>query len=220
MLVTFAITACNEHEELYKLFSDFFTYWPSSDNWEILIQTDEGNTTDEVLEIVNKFSKTYGNLSKIKHISYPLNKDFASFKNNLSKYAKGEWIFQIDADEHLSENLLKGYENLLEAYSDVDLIKLPRINIVKGITQQHIDKWGWNVQQDIPGYENQPVINFPDLQARLYKNQEHIVWKNKVHEIITGHKTEGVITDPDWALIHIKDIDKQEKQNNFYNTLV
>ena len=89
---------------------------------------------------------------------------------------------------------------------------VPRINTVSGITQEHIQKWGWR-------YENERV-NWPDYQTRIYKNIPNIRWKNAVHEVIEGHKQFTILPAVDeLALIHHKSIERQEKQNDFYSTL-
>jgi hypothetical protein len=52
------------------------------------------------------------------------------------------------------------------------------------------------------------------------KNNSSIKWKNKVHERLDGFKTYSTLPAQDeFCLLHPKTIKKQEKQNNFYNTL-
>ncbi len=66
-----------------------------------------------------------------------------------------------------------------------------------------------------------PVINFPDYQWRLYQNKPDIKWKNKVHERLVGFKSYSQLpADISWCLMHHKEINRQEKQNMFYNTIV
>ena len=80
-------------------------------------------------------------------------------------------------------------------------------------TQKHINKWGWRVNEN-------NWINFPDYQWRVYKNNSKIKWINKVHEKLIGYKTISHLPQSqEWCLIHDKTIEKQEKQNNFYDTL-
>lgn len=101
---------------------------------------------------------------------------------------------------------------ILEA-NEVDVIRVPRINTVKGLTPQHIQKWGWLVDEN--GW-----INFPDYQWRIYRNSPEIKWENKVHEILTGYKTVSHLpTEKEFCLIHDKTIERQEKQNNLYDNL-
>jgi hypothetical protein len=102
---------------------------------------------------------------------------------------------------------------MLEQNSEVDLFFVPRINTVEGLTQEHIIKWRWNV--DEKGW-----VNFPDYQTRIYKKSPEIKWEGKVHERITGTKTFSPLPAEEvWCLYHPKNIEKQEKQNNYYGTI-
>jgi len=66
----------------------------------------------------------------------------------------------------------------------------------------------------------QPVINFPDSQKRLQKNKVSIIWKNKVHETLTGYDTYSQLpTDDLFCLTHVKSIERQRKQTDFYETI-
>ena len=63
-------------------------------------------------------------------------------------------------------------------------------------------------------------VNWPDYQWRIWKNKDEIKWKNKVHEVLEGHKTYATLPPmEDFAIYHPKKIDRQEKQNEYYNTL-
>jgi glycosyltransferase involved in cell wall biosynthesis len=202
-MISLAITVCNEHKEL-EILLDYLQEHALSPNYEIIIQIDEQNHTSEVLHIVIDRG--------IKHHFFPLNKNFAAYKNELKKHCKGKFIFQIDADELIAPEMFETLPIILEANPEVDLYYVPRINTVSDITQEHIQKWGWK-------YENERV-NWPDYQSRIYRNSPDINWKNAVHEVIEGHKQFTVLPSVDeLALIHHKSIEKQEKQNNFYNTI-
>ena len=202
-MISIAITVCNEAPEL-KMLLDFLQENALSDQYELVVQIDKDNYTDEVIEvIVNR---------GVKHYFHPLNKDFASYKNELFKHCSGDFILQLDADELVSIDFLRLIPEIIEANPEVDLYYIPRINTVSGITPEHIQKWGWR-------YENERV-NWPDYQTRLYRNTPEIKWRNAVHEVIEGHKQFTVLPAVDeLALIHHKSIEKQEKQNQFYNTL-
>ena len=55
---------------------------------------------------------------------------------------------------------------------------------------------------------------------KLYKNKNDptIRWERPLHELIVGAKTMTQIPrDPNWALIHDKNLEKQLSQNAFYN---
>ena len=133
-------------------------------------------------------------------------------KNKLTSLCNGDYIYQIDADEMVNEYVLRLLPQVLEQ-NDVDVLMVSRINTVEGITQEHINKWGWKVT-------DQGWINFPDPQFRVYRNDEKIKWKNKVHEVLEGYKTISHLpTEKEWCLIHEKSIERQEKQNKFYSEI-
>ena len=202
-MISLAITVCNEYKELETLI-DYLQERALSPDYEVVIQIDQDNYTEDVLGvIINK---------GVKHWFFPLNKDFASYKNELSKHCEGEYIFQIDADEIPAVELLDMLPSILESNPEVDVYLVPRINTVSGITEEHILKWGWR-------YENERV-NFPDYQWRIYRNDKSIRWKNKVHEVLDGYKQFAPLPDQDeFCLLHPKTIERQEKQNQFYNTI-
>ena len=202
-MISIAITVCNEAKELEALLEHLEDRALSPD-YEIVVQIDQDNYIEDILRVV---------IGKgIKHWFYPLNKDFASYKNELKKHCSGKFIFQIDADELIAPEMIELLPKILESNPEVDLYYVPRINTVSGITQEHIQKWGWK-------YKNSR-INWPDYQSRIYRNSPDIKWRNAVHEVIEGHKQFTVLPAADeLALIHHKSIEKQEKQNNFYNTI-
>jgi glycosyltransferase involved in cell wall biosynthesis len=66
----------------------------------------------------------------------------------------------------------------------------------------------------------EPIVAWPDYQMRLYKNDAKIVWVGKVHERLQGFGKFGMMPQETiLAIQHFKDIDRQERQNNFYETL-
>jgi hypothetical protein len=207
--VTYAITVCNELEEITKLI-DFLKNKIDKDD-EILIQYDENSATKPVKDYLTIISQLHN--SNIKVISYPLNNDFASFKNNLKDNASGIFIFQIDADEVPSEHLMENIKDIIEYNKDVDLFFVPRVNTVEGLTKQHIKKWKWQVNE--LGW-----VNFPDYQTRLYRRTSEIQWQGKVHERIVGYNTLSVLPQEEqYCLYHHKQIERQEKQNDYYDTI-
>ena len=206
MKISYAITVHNELEELMKLL-DFLNNNIREDD-EVVIQYDEDGVTDEVLE----FLKIKQKIHEYTVVGFPLNKDFASYKNNLKENCKGDYIFQIDADEIPNEVMIAYLPEVLES-NPVDIIFVPRVNTVNGLTQEHIQKWRWNVNEK--GW-----VNWPDYQTRIYKNTEDVTWMNKVHEKITGYDTfSNFPAEEHWALYHPKQIDRQEQQNQFYDTI-
>jgi len=210
MSISFAITAYNEHEELQVLLNQLEQIAKPDD--EIVIQLDS-KATPEVLSLVDQFiSKDF--TFTVKKCVFDLNNHFADFKNNLKSYCTKDWVFQIDADETLSETFSRVIHEVLDANDGIDLIAVPRVNIVKGLEQNDIIQWHWQVN-------SQGWVNWPDPQHRIFRNKPEVKWVNKVHEKIVGWKTYAELPSEDdsYALYHIKDIDRQRKQNEFYSKI-
>ena len=207
MKISYAITVCNELDEITKLLNFLQLNIRKED--EIVIQYDESSVTSEVKEYISLMDMMHENHNVI---GFPLNKDFASFKNNLKSNCSGDYIFQIDADEIPHAALIEYLPEVLTT-NPVDIVFVPRVNTVEGLTQSHIDKWKWNVNEN--GW-----VNFPDYQTRIYKNTDDVKWMNKVHERITGYDTfSNFPAEEQWSLYHPKQIDRQEQQNQFYETI-
>jgi hypothetical protein len=206
--ITYAITVCNELNEITQLI-DFLKNRIDTDD-EILIQYDEDSATEAVRNYLKIITQLH---TSVKVIGFPLGGDFASYKNNLKNHANGMFIFQIDADEIPSEYLMENIKDILDYNKDVDLFFIPRVNTVKDLTKEHIKKWGWNVNE--LGW-----VNFPDYQTRLYRRTSEIEWNGKVHERIIGYNTLSVLpAEEQYCLYHHKEIERQEKQNAYYDTI-
>ena len=209
MKISYAIPVCNEFIEIQKLIGFLLKNKRQKD--EIVVLFDTNNGTKEVENFLDHYVKDNFNWFILK--KSPFNKHFAEWKNLLSSYCSGDYIFQIDADEILSLEGIKVIPQIIEANPTIEVYRVPRINTVKGLTEKHIKKWRWRINEK--GW-----INYPDLQWRIYKNIPKIKWKNKVHEVLEGHKTFASLPPvEEYALYHPKSIDKQEKQNKYYETL-
>jgi glycosyltransferase involved in cell wall biosynthesis len=204
MFVSYLVTTHNETDCLDSLLSKLISF--KKDNHEIVL-LDDYSDNPTTISIIEKY-KSYINFQQKK-----LQNDYGAHKNYGISLCKGEWIFQLDADEYLTPDLIVNMEALLDSNTDKDMIVVPRINTVEGLTEEHIKKWGWNVNEK--GW-----VNFPDVQTRIYKNSDKIGWSGKVHERIVGFESyTNFPADEIYCIIHPKTIDRQEKQNNYYDTL-
>ena len=207
MKISYAITVCNELEEIKRLFNFLHQHKRPED--EICVLLDKPKASQELLY----------HLFLWKEQGYIILKEsefkghFADWKNELNRMCSGDYIFQIDADEYPNEYLIESLPEILETNSEVEVYVVPRVNTVEGLTQEHTQRWGWHINEN--GW-----VNYPDYQWRIFKNISDIKWKNKVHEVIEGYKTMAQIPAfEDLSLYHPKTIDKQESQNSFYNKL-
>ena len=207
MKLSYAITVCNELQEITKLLNFLIKHRRKED--EIVILFDKKAGTPEVWSLLSELRRE----ENILYYSATFKNHFANWKNKLTSYCSGDYIFQIDADECPHESLISQLPVIIEANPDNEVYLVPRVNTVKGLTELHIQKWGWRV--DEKGW-----VNFPDYQWRIYKNDKKIKWKNKVHEVLEGYNTMTTLpAEGMYCLIHEKTIEKQEKQNEYYSTL-
>ena len=208
MKISYAITVCNEASEIQKLIS--FIFFNKRDQDEIVVLFDSKNGTKEVEDYLNGFGSID---SHFRYYSDEFDGRFDDWKNKLTKHCTGDYIFQIDADELPHSSLIKNLPTILDSNPDNEVYLVPRVNTVEGLTQEHITKWRWNVN-------DKGWVNWPDYQWRVWKNKSGIFWRNRVHEVLGGFKTYANLPmEEEFALYHPKDIKRQEKQNQYYDTL-
>ena len=205
MKISYGLTVCNEHEELKNLIEYLFKRIDSED--EIVVVYDQNRVTPEVLKVIEDY--------KAEATSYPFDfqQNFLENKNFMNSKCTGNYIFQIDADEIPESFLVENLKSILED-NPVDLLITPRKNLVEGLTQEHIQKWRWNVNE-------QGWVNWPDAQKRIYKNTPEIKWSgHQVHGMVEGYKTFATLPfTEEWSIIHNKTIDRQENQNKRYTKI-
>lgn len=206
MKISYAITVCNELQEIKRLLPFLLENKNTED--EIVILFDEKNGDPEVLEFLLPYN-IKPNVQTWR--SFDWNNNFADWKNKLNSYCTGDYIFQLDADEMISIELIDGIHDIMDLNPEVDVIFVPRINTVDGLTEEHIKNWNWRLNEK--GW-----VNFPDWQGRIYKQK--MDWYGKVHERIVGGKYYSTFpTDEMYCIQHHKTIQKQEKQNNLYSKI-
>jgi glycosyltransferase involved in cell wall biosynthesis len=210
MKISYGVTVCDEVEELDSLLNFLFLNIDKED--EVIVLRDMTKTNEDITKLMIKYHNIFED--RMMSLDFNLNGDFATFKNKLIENASGDYIFQIDADEIPHQFLIENIKSVLKINSTIDCFYIPRVNKVNGLTQEHIQKWGWRV-------DDQDRVNFPDFQMRLFKLNTGIKWRNKVHEVLEGQSTFSTLPydTEDFCLYHIKSIEKQEKQNKFYETI-
>ena len=206
MKISYSILTHNETDSLLNLIHFLMEYKDEEDEIVILDYYSDNEKTKEILD-------TMCSIYEIKFEQRHLLKDYAGQKNHLSRMCKGKYIFNLDADELPNKWLMKNIKEILEANPTIDLYWVPRVSTVDGLTQEHIDKWRWQVNEK--GW-----VNWPDYQGRIWRNRPNIRWKNPVHEVLEGYKEHTYLPmEEEFCFYHHKEIKRQEKQNKFYGTI-
>lgn len=243
--ISYTILTHNEDKTLKKLLEQIYN---NKSIWDEIVIVDDYSDNLETITILNEADER----NDVRVFRRELKKDFASQKNFANSKCRNEYIFNIDADELFANKLITKLKEIIFINSNVDVFILPRINLVNGITLNHIETWRWKItsltdytniikKEEIDGdlyrliksnkliideNDNEisyfiPIINWPDHQYRLYKNNDNIKWINPVHEVISGYKTYSYFPkNQDYAILHYKDISRQEKQNKFYDEIM
>ena len=206
MKLSYGITVHKEHEELNQLLELLIHNTDQED--EIVIVDDFSN--QETQDVIGSWVQQYSDKKVIRVFQRKLDGDFASQKNFVIEQCSGDYIFHIDADEYPNVILLQQLKQILEI-NEVDLLWIPRVNTVEGMTEDDIQKWGWKISE-------QGWVNYPDYQSRVFRRTDSIRWERPLHELIKGAKTYSHLPPhEELSLYHPKTIEKQTQQNMFYN---
>ena len=208
MKISYAVTTHNEHKEIARLIPFLLNNMGMED--ELVIIDDHSDyKTWRVFD-----TYIHNDAYNIKFFERALYNDFAAHKNFMNEQCTGDYIFNIDADEMPSEFLMKNIKELIKMNPEIELYWVSRINTVEGLTQEHVQKWRWRVNEN--GW-----VNWPDPQQRIYKNADHIKWTKPVHERLIGATKDAFLPhEEQWAITHSKKIEKQEKQNEHYDRIM
>ena len=206
MKISYSILTHNETDSLSELIQFLVKHKDEEDEIVILDDYSDNEKTKEILD-------TMCSIYEIRVEQRHLYKDYAGQKNHLTGMCGGEYIINLDADELPNKWLMKNIKSILEANPSIDLYWIPRVNTVEGLTQEHIQKWGWQVNEK--GW-----VNWPDYQGRIWRNRQNIRWEKPVHEMLVGYKEHTFLPqEEEFCFYHLKEIKIQEKQNEFYNTI-
>ena len=137
-----------------------------------IILLDNGST-DETLQIAERFNQSYGNL-KVFHSAFI---GFGALKNLAISKAQNAWILSIDADEVLLGDALQELQNLYERELSANknlLLSLPRQNLYKG---EWIKACGW----------------YPDYVLRVFHKDFTHFNDNVVHESLIIPQNANII---------------------------
>ena len=235
MKISYLITCSSEEDSLQSLLDYILKYKHPDDEIVPLIDLENGINSRRILDTefkgtfdtrdISIVSTTSGkhhfndNTGIYKVYGHGLSNDYGSHKNFGVEKCLGDWIFQLDGDELPPESLIgENLHSLIESNPTVEAYAIPRINAFYGLDRHHRIQWGWNL--DISQKHNRLRVNWPDYQFRIFKNISNIRFQRKLHEKIEGYKKYSILpADEDYAIDHIKTIERQIQTNIMYNRL-
>lgn len=203
-MITYGITVSDEEFEFKRLINSLQPYLSKDE--EIVVLGDSNKITDNIIE--------HASLCGLKVNLFNFQKNFSDYKNQLFNLSSNEYLFQVDADEQVPPSLLYLLRSVAQT-KEADLVWIPRINVIHGTTMKDIENFKWNVNER--GWEG-----FPDYQARFVNTKANIIWHGEVHEVLRGAKNPKIIQQSPielYSILHVKNIEKQRKQNLFYKQI-
>jgi len=109
MKISYAITVCNELDEVKRLLDLLLESKREQD--EIVVLVDEPKADQLLLIMLQGYETQYNNVCVIED---DFNDHFADWKNKLTSHCRGDYIFQIDADEFPHPYFIKDLPSILE----------------------------------------------------------------------------------------------------------
>ena len=211
MTISYLITCCNEDRTLGNLLERVYS---SMDYEDEIVILDDFSGNPKTQEILSEYSKK----DNVKLYQHALDRNYGAHKNYGNELCKNDFIFQLDGDECPSSTLILNIKSIIEANPEIELFAVPRINDFKGVTPEHAKQWGWRLSP-CPIHNNRLIVNFPDTQGRIYKNDpKRIRWNRRLHEKLEGYtKFTTLPLDYELSLYHDKTIEVQLQTNKRYN---
>lgn len=170
--ISYAILTHNETDSLDKLLNFLIEHKDDDDEIVILDDYSDNEQTKEILD-------GYTSIYNIKYEQRHLLNDFAEQKNYLTRMCSCDYIMNIDADEIPHKNIMTNLKPILRLNPTVDMYWMPRVNTVEGITQEHINKWGWNIGH-LNGMKHTKVLDTNSDEYELLKKYNLIIEEKDV----------------------------------------
>jgi len=175
MKISYAVTVKDELSEIKRLIEFLLKHKRTEDEIVILYDTNGSFGVYDYLDTVDEIVNVHVIKDKFQG-------HFGDWKNLLTSYCTGDYIFQIDADEYPDEIIILTLPEIFELTGDVDIMLVPRINTVEGLTEAHITKWGWTVTKlEIPSLLREKEIDTLSEEYRFLKKGGFIL-----EETVTG----------------------------------
>lgn len=175
MKISYAITVCNEQEEIIRLVEFLLKNKRKQD--EIVVLYDQTNGNSEIPDWLRKHNKK----PNFQFWRGFFDGHFADWKNKLTEYCSGDYIVQLDADELPHKALIDNLPAILESNPENEVYLVPRVNTVSGITKRHVDQWGWRLlKMESPNLIEEREMDTESEEYKLLKEGGFIIEEHSV----------------------------------------
>ena len=168
MKISFLVTIHNEGVNDLGFLLDQLSEYKKINPQDEIVVLDDYSDNLETLELLEKYK------DDIKHVKHSLDLNFGRHKQAGNEQCSGEYVFQTDADEYFAEDLLYGLKDLVEENPDVELFLVPRINIIRGLTKEHLKRYPWDISK-ISGLGDGSAVMDQDSEEFKFLNDNGFV---------------------------------------------
>lgn len=174
MTLSFLVTVHNEDRELDILLEQLSEYITANAEDEIVV-LDDFSDNPKTLEIFEKYK------DHIRIVQHKLDKNFGAHKQWGNEQCKGDFIFQVDADEYFADELLNSMKGIIEDNPEVELYWIPRLNIMRNLTAERARPWGWKLGK-IEGIQDTETYNDESPEYQFLKQYGFITHEKRISD--------------------------------------
>jgi len=167
--ISFLVTCKNEGMALEKLLERLKRHCTTHPECNTVV-LDDFSTDEYTKNVLN----SYKNLDNFIIRQHKLTGDFSEHKNYGNSLCTGEYIFAIDADEIPSDFLLDNLNAILNSNSEVELYCLPRVNILLGLNERELLRWGWNLSK-LEEFKDEKILDTESEEYKFLKKYGFII---------------------------------------------
>ena len=188
MLVSFIIPAYNAADTIVRCLDSIYALSLNREEFEVIVVDD--CSLDNTCEIVSDYQSQHPNIMLLKQL---MNNRQGAARNRGVKEAKGEYICFVDADDAVTEGIVKAIRMAKETQTDMTAYHYAFVN-EQGITTKEVDRLSFDEGQLFSGIEMQnchpywcsgPVayvynraflerINYPFVEGVLFEDSDFV----------------------------------------------
>jgi len=176
MKISFLVTTHNEDSDLEILLDQLVEFVKMSED-EIVV-LDDYSDNPKTLQLFEKYAD---NIKLVKHKLDVKGSGFGGHKQFGNEQCSGDFIFQIDSDEYFSDGLLENMKSLISENPQVELFLVPRINIIRGMTERNAMMFGWEISK-IDGIATEDVFHDNDEEFEFLKKYKFAVSESRISD--------------------------------------
>jgi glycosyltransferase involved in cell wall biosynthesis len=185
------VVMTKDEVEAFRLLAEATTQVDSDDRVYIL---DDYSSDEYICKVRSEFPMCVV-------VQHALCDNFSMHRNSVkSVVPDGEWIVMLDADEMVMPGFVRGVQETICRFSNVDALYFQRYNTLYR-----------DGESDVPRQPSEGEKFNDDFQGRGFKNRSEICYSGIVHEQLGGFKLCMLLSGKPFTILHHKSVNKVER---------